>query len=73
MATAMKTHSQTTKQPLGQDGERQSVTKLFEQFGIRQDELPAYDEPEKFAKQFRRCDRLEYVHTKYAVTTSVCE
>lgn len=73
MALTMKTPSKPAKHLLGQDGEHKGVTQLFEQLGIKQDELPAYEEPEKFAKRFHRCDRQEYVHTKYAVTTSVCE
>lgn len=44
-------------------------TERFKQLGIHEDDLPAYKSAEQFARQFQRCDRQEYAHTKYAVNT----
>lgn len=65
----MKTVSQLMEKRTHQSTKRGNEAKKFEQLGIPQDDLPAYKGAEQFARQFQRCDRQEYAHTKYAVNT----
>lgn len=54
------------------DCERE-IKKSFDLFKIKEQELPRYTNPEQFGRNFKRCDRMEYAHTRYSVTSSANE
>jgi|GEM_PF-2754886 len=55
------------------DYERE-IRESFELFKIKEQEIPVYSDPEQFARNnFRRCDKMEYAHTRYSVTSSANE
>ena len=49
------------------------VLAVFDPLGVRSDSLTPYKDAQDFAIRFRRCDRQEYAHTRYALTTSANE
>jgi hypothetical protein len=51
----------------------QTIKKAFDLFKIKEQELPRYTDPEQFGRNFKRCDRMEYAHTRYSVTSSANE
>ena len=65
----MKTPTKEAVQP---DSE-QEIRESFELFKIKEQELPRYTNPEQFGRNFKRCDRMEYAHTRYSVTSSANE
>ena len=61
------------KKDVQADYERE-IKESFELFKIKGREIPAYSDPEQFARNnFRRCDKMEYAHTRYSVTSSANE
>jgi len=55
------------------DFERE-IKESFELFKLKEREIPPYTGPERFARDnFKRCDKMEYAHTRYSVTTSAIE
>lgn len=61
-----------TKEVNHSNGE-QEIKKSFDLFRIKEQELPRYTNPEQFGRNFKRCDRMEYAHTRYSVTSSANE
>lgn len=61
-----------TKEAVQTDYERE-IKKSFDLFKIKEQELPHYTNPEQFGRNFKRCDRMEYAHTRYSVTSSANE
>ena len=51
----------------------QEIRESFELFKIKEQELPRYTNPEQFGRNFKRCDRMEYAHTRYSLTSSANE
>jgi hypothetical protein len=49
------------------------INEAFNLFKIAEQELPPYISPEQFGRTFKRCDRMEYAHTRYSVTSSANE
>jgi hypothetical protein len=60
--------------PLQQKAEKadyeQEVKESFKLFKIKEHELPTYTNAKQFSRSFKRCDRMEYSHTRYSVTSS---
>jgi hypothetical protein len=61
-----------TKESVQTDYERE-IRESFDLFKIKEQELPRYTNPEQFGRNFKRCDRMEYAHTRYSVTSSANE
>ena len=49
------------------------IKESFDLFNIKEQELPSYTGPEQFGRNFKRCDRMEYAHTRYSLTSSANE
>lgn len=61
------------KEDVQVDYERE-IKESFELFKIKERETPSYTDPERFARDnFKRCDKMEYAHTRYSVTSSANE
>jgi hypothetical protein len=55
------------------DYERE-IKESFELFKLKEREIPSFTDSERFARDnFKRCDKMEYAHTRYSVTTSAIE
>lgn len=55
------------------DYERE-IKESFELFKLKEREILPYTGPERFARDnFKRCDKMQYAHTRYSVTTSAIE
>lgn len=60
------------KEDVQVDYERE-IKESFDLFKIKEREVPPYSDPEQFARNFKRCDKMEYSHTRYSVTSSANE
>ena len=45
------------------------IKKEFEKFHIPFERIPKYDNPEKFASQFKKCTIQKYINVSYSNTT----
>jgi hypothetical protein len=63
----------TLMEKVDQAGSEREIRKSFDLFKIKEQELPHYANPEQFGRNFKRCDRMEYAHTRYSVTSSANE
>ena len=60
------------KEDVRGDYERE-IRESFDLFKIKELEIPHYSNPEQFGRNFKRCDKMEYAHTRYSATTSANE
>ena len=56
------------KEDVRGDYERE-IRESFDLFKIKELEIPHYSNPEQFGRNFKRCDKMEYAHTRYSATT----
>jgi hypothetical protein len=61
-----------TKEAVRTDHE-QEIRESFELFKIKEQELPRYTNPDQFGRNFKRCDKMEYAHIRYSVSSSANE
>ena len=47
--------------------------KEFEKFSLNLKDLPKYENPEKFASNYKKCSLYEYVNTTYSNTSLLTE